>query len=99
MQRDASHHRNDEGNDECRSRAVHGGDAPRRDHASEMVEANNRMTEPGQHALAESRRGPAAHHVMGESGSGAERQSHRNQDHAFEPQIHEHFSLVASLAR
>ena len=78
MQRDACHHRYNESDNERGARAVHGGDAANRYHGGEMVEADNRMTEPRQHAFAEGRRGPAAHDVMGKSVSGAERQGHQD---------------------
>ena len=53
---------------------MHGGDAAHRHHGGKMIEADDRVTEAGQHAFAEGRRDPAAHHMMGKRIAGAERQ-------------------------
>jgi len=57
---------------------VHGGDAAYRNHSGKMVEADNRMTEPRQHAFTEGGRGPAAHDVMGRRVAGAEDQGRQD---------------------
>jgi hypothetical protein len=78
MQRDAGHHRDNESDNECSSRVVHGGDAAHRNNGSEMVEAYNRMTKPQQHAFTERGGGPAAHDVMGRRIAGAEDQGRQD---------------------
>ena len=58
---------------ERRAGAMRGGKTADRDHRGEMVDADDRMAEPGQDALAEGRRHSAAHQVMRECGLGQQR--------------------------
>jgi hypothetical protein len=51
-----------------------GREAPDRNHGGKMVEANDRMAEPRQDALAKGRRRAPAHEVMGESRCGTNSQ-------------------------
>ena len=64
MHRDARHHRHHEADRERGADAMRGGKAADRHHGGEMIEADDRMAEPGQEAFGEGRRHPAAHHVM-----------------------------------
>ena len=67
---DAAHHRRDESHRQRRAGAMGGGKTADRDHRGEMVDADHRMAEPGQDALAEGRRHFATHQVMRECGLG-----------------------------
>src|SRR6185437_6239411 len=75
MEGDASDHRDDKRNRERGRRPVRRRETADRHHRGKMVEANDGVPEPRQHAFSKGRRRAAAHQMMSVSGRTAKGQN------------------------